>query len=216
MITRRWELITMEEIPDEWLTPVDNSFLLSVQHMIGIKKGGGGSRLCIVCALKTESRCLCLAFHFCSMECLRYAWPIHKVDCKTGPKPKISANVVITLPEFEVCIAYQQWLCTQLSENLIGVLIENRARWITTYGEDAMKRTCLSLALRGKPAPIFTRIMTPNPQMFPESHRTIDASTMHELPCEKSRAAHDVEVNIGGAIVTKSAIAVNIVDEEYL
>ena len=164
VMLKDWVVITTAEIPEEWRAPVGDSYLLAVQNIMGIKKGSEGEfrRLCVVCATDTDQRCLCLTHHFCSMQCLKHAWPAHKNECRTGTKPKMQASAVVTLPEYSVCIAYQKWLNTQSSEDCVGIIVEDRNDWVKTYGSEAMYRTCLSLALKGKPSPIFTRIMFRN------------------------------------------------------
>ena len=155
-----WVKVFPSEIPAAWQVPATNTYLFSIQNVMKIKKGEEGDhrRQCIVCAEATNKRCMCLQYHFCSEKCLKEAWGVHKIDCKSGAKPKIESAAVLTVPEFGAFMHYQAWLNNISSVDCVGIMVEPRDAWVMTYGLQAMERTCMSLAMLGRPHPIFSHI----------------------------------------------------------
>ena len=160
MLYSQWKPITEEDIPPAWRDPVPNEFLLQAQKKIGLKRGEAETPACTVCQKPTHCRCaICLTTRYCSRRCQTNDWQCHKSYCK-APPARLDHHVAITLPDFVTCYAYRRWLSEQPGIGVTAVCIENTATWIEAYGESALKRTFLSMAICGKPVGIFCRVMT--------------------------------------------------------
>ena len=157
-----WVTLSRDAVPFEWLQPCDSRNLLAIQRkQYGMKRGPENvENVCGYCDQRTEDnqRCgTCLAIRYCSRYCQRAHWSAHKTKCQR-PEPKVVRHVCVSLPDFTWCRLYVTWFHTKVSPQDVVVMLESRESFIKAYGEEGLRKTLLSLALRGHPEYLMSGI----------------------------------------------------------
>ena len=162
MLRRDWCTWGMDEIDAEWWKEVPISGLLEIQHKLGVKRGPGEDRACAVCGAVSRTKCsLCFATHYCSRECQKTHWTVHRDGCRQ-PSPKVAGHVGVVMPDYACFWNFMGWLERnwRAKNQGLGIMVVTRAEFIKSYGEAAEKRSILSLALHGRPACYVCRVFS--------------------------------------------------------
>ena len=158
MVKEDWNPWDQVEIDAEWHKDVPTTGLLDIQKRLGLKRGPRSERKCEVCQKESRTKCShCLATHYCSRECQRLDWMIHKIDC-CQPTPSVRRHVGIAVPDYACFWNYQAWLGQQNNEGVLGIMIMNRENFREMFGYESERRTILSLAIHGRPSCLVSAV----------------------------------------------------------
>ena len=151
MINTDWHYWDPAAILD--LPPVEHEFIAAQQKNLGIKRTAVHDKSCVVCgaestATTTYRKCgECLVTYYCSRECQRVDWPMHKSLCKPPPH-KMLNEYAVAVPDYAVCHQYQR---DSPGRDSLGVIVISQQKFQEMFGDDTMKRTILQLAVSGRP-----------------------------------------------------------------
>lgn len=152
MLKGDWTPWHQTDIDAEWQKDVPVTGLLDIQKQLGLRRGPGEERRCVVCQAESRRKCShCLATHYCSHECQRLDWKAHKLDCRQ-PTPSVQRHVGVAVPDYACFWNYEAWLGQQNSEGFLGIVIMARELFREMFSHDAERRTILSLAVHGRPS----------------------------------------------------------------
>ena len=158
IVSNDFKLWPSSDIDGEWLKPVPLSGLIKVERRLG-RGLSAEDRICVGCGEPTRSKCsTCLRAHYCSSLCQRTDWRRHREICRIA-EPIVSQKLAVAMPDYQCFWTYQDWLAKQCTnEERLGTVILSREYFIDMFGEDHAKRTCVTLALSGRPQCLIVRV----------------------------------------------------------
>ena len=165
--------------------------LLDIQKRLNIKRGPKRARRCAMCDAPCRTKCShCLAAHYCSFGCQRQDWPNHRLVCQQ-PSPQIAQYTAVMMPDYQCFWKYQEQVSARWSsEHTLALCIMSREAFAAMFGEDAVRRTVLSLALHGRPqlyvASLFAMDRSCNGTGVTSSSTTTGISSGTNSDCEMS------------------------------
>ena len=93
----------------------------------------------------------------CSAECQAADWETHGPAC--SPATSILEEFpAIAVPDYRCFWAYQNAACKDGPRDVINVCILSRVNFVEMFGEAAVQRTCLHMAVHGKPCKLFIMV----------------------------------------------------------
>ena len=138
------------------LPPVEHEFIATQQKNLGIKRTAVQDKSCELCsAVSTATtgaayrKCgQCLVTYYCTPECQRLDWPMHKGLCKPPPH-KVLNEYAVAVPDYAVCHQYQR---ESPGHDGLPIIVISRQKFQEIFGDDTMIRTILQLAVSGPPS----------------------------------------------------------------
>ena len=149
MLAKDFKIITDEDIGEHLLKAMPPGQFHKMEQRLGLREAP--EKVCSLCnAPRARSKCTgCLRVYYCSVTCQTNHWKEHKPKCR-APQRIASEHNCVAVPDYqcfhEYTTFYSGVACT------VGIMILNRDTFEAEFGDTALYRTCLSLALDGKPA----------------------------------------------------------------
>ena len=173
MLTNSWVHLKLSDVPHDWLKSAspDECTMFEYQKFMGLKRTDTPSkRVCAYCGAtepesgtedvptKLEQCSGCLSTYYCGSVCQTRHWRTHK-RASTPPQPRIDTSIALTMPDLEPCWRYLAWWKESHDPDklLCGLMIEPIDMWTSNYGAGAIQRCLLSLAVHGRPLPMFAQ-----------------------------------------------------------
>ena len=149
-----WSYHTRSDVQDRRgsaLEPTSTNGMLKYERKLGIREEA--VHTCVQCGQRGLKKCSrCLLVYYCSSECQKGNWKQHKKNC-TPMESTLEEHFAIAVPGFKCFFHYQGTLEKQKSEDgVLGICILSQEKFIDMYGQDGLYRTCVDLALYGKPS----------------------------------------------------------------
>ena len=154
-----WSYWKGSELPDS--APVFClDYQIELQSNLGIKRTHVTDKDCANCGMPqpTEGtdprkKCgRCLVVYYCSSQCQRAHWCIHKHVCKAH-LPRLEHAYAIAVPDFAVCHQYANFVVAHGEyTDEMPIIIMSRDRFTDIFGADEMKRSILHMAVHGRPS----------------------------------------------------------------
>lgn len=159
-----WVIFRKSEIPDHPEFVLRDEQLLQIQRQaFKMKRSNADDKKCAACGIEGVQKCsICLQTYYCSRQCQQTDWKQHKKAC-VAPKPKITANIYLAMPEYDCFMEYQNWLvakCKKDGEEQVPLMISNRNTFEEQQGKGAGMQTILHLIQHGKPYGYFDQVAT--------------------------------------------------------
>ena len=159
MTSSSWVLLADDEIPVACVAPcvhVSAAKKLSEKKIAKVKPDS--YHVCGFCNAYGKHKCAnCLRQYYCSAECQRKHWPVHKAIC-TPAEDMNTNSLALVLPDFPVCYQYRDFVEQSEEAQSYGILIQATTMFEQTCGQGSIERTLLCLALKGKPHPNFVNV----------------------------------------------------------
>ena len=166
MLTSDWLLITEKDVPpceSGWM-PVEPSARIKHERDLGLREAKTNS--CAFCQKAAASKkcTTCWITYYCDQECQHNHWKQHEVVC-VAPVWKAKEEYAIAVPDYE-CFCQYKVQCQRagsLEHCAHDISVIDQSAFIRRFGEAQLLRTCLTLAIAGKPAlTCLTVIQTSN------------------------------------------------------
>ena len=160
-----WVFLRGSEVADEWKQESPTNHKLKHERRLGER--ARPLRICYVCAKKGHKKCSrCLQVYYCSAMCQQLHWERHSTECKPA-ESSLREYLAIAVPDYRCFWQYQNSLCL-FQESLIkdkprcdvvNVCIISREQFDSMYGASATLRTCVNLAVNGRPCKHLIKIL---------------------------------------------------------
>ena len=89
--------------------------------------------------------------------CQTSDWKVHKPKC-VPPQRIVEEHNCIAVPDYQCFFEYQKILSSNDSIMAVGICMLNQETFEDKFGRAALYRTCLALAVNGKPALLLLKL----------------------------------------------------------
>ena len=137
-----WKELDIQRQGPKLMGDLPGSYVQAVERKMGIAVAP--ERVCVLCGTPTKKKC-------CSSTCQNWDWSIHKETC-FPPEPHFKHYESLALPDYSCFRQYQRWAMRQDNPGVdIGYSLVSREDYIDQFGAKELERTCLTLAMTGRP-----------------------------------------------------------------
>ena len=157
-LTQDFKVWTLAAVSEEWQKPMPLNGLLKIERKLGLQPPAE-ERVCVRCKTGSSLKCsVCLRTHYCSFSCQKDDWPSHRSTC-SKPELRITSSLAVAMPDYQCFFTYQNWVpITPKKDSNLSVVVLARKTFIDMFGTDNEQRTCLSLAIFGRPQCLLLRV----------------------------------------------------------
>lgn len=155
-----WSFHTASEVQQvraSALEPTSTNGMLKHERTLGLREEP--VHICAHCGNRGLMKCSqCLLVYYCTTRCQKRNWKHHKKTC-TPLELTLQEHFAIAVPDFKCFYHYKDALEKRNSdEDVLGICILSLEKFTEMFGGEGVFRTCVDLALYGKPSMMIINV----------------------------------------------------------
>ena len=158
MVEADWKMVTPDDVPP--IEPLSTHSLMQEERRLGLRSPKSAN--CGMCRQPaTKYKCTgCWLVYYCDGSCQRLHWRQHKMEC-VPPTCQVEERDAIAVPDYHCFQLYRKHVSAAEDYEYgwphIVVLPEDQ--FIEKFGSKELQRTCLMLAIEGRPSLVFAKFI---------------------------------------------------------
>ena len=161
ILSDSWAFHKKTEVDESWLRPTPVNNMLKHERRLG--RRAEPVHVCATCGGNGRRKCTrCLHTYYCTPVCQERDWRRHRTTC-IPMESSLQEYLAIAVPDFRCFFQYQDALARRAnSEEDVGICIMSLGIFSEMFGEKMILRTCVNLAINGKPSELLVKVIGGN------------------------------------------------------